>query len=879
MALLDHSLKSGHRLSFILAPAGFGKTTLAIDWISQCNMPFAWLSLDAEDQKVSYFLSYVVAALQTINEGIGQSLSKNLMTSPPIESVLTALVNEIADLPQRFILVLDDFHLAESKEVHEALNFLVKHLPSQMHLLIISRKELDLPIARLRALNQVTEIGAKDLLLNDVETELFLSSTMGLELPSDNVARLKTSTEGWVAGLQLAAISIREQENLDRFVNSLTGANQLVFDFLFEEVFTQQPESIQTFLIGTANLNRMNSALCDFVLSDLRLHSAEALDYLQRVNLFLVRLDEAQAWFRYHHLFHDSLRLLQARYLDEKTITNFHLRASTWFENNGDVQDAFQHAIAAKNSERVAQLAEKSWEVFSQKFKFSTWLEWVKTISEDVIIKRPVLCVQIARALIDEGSFDRSEERLRDAESCIQDRSSEMCIEVSAQFQNLPARIAFVRAYNAQNRGDIAETIRYAQLVLHLSSIEEDHLIRAQARAILAAACWARGDVDQAYHSLVEWVEYAKQHDNAFFAIATSAAIAQILISQGHLSDALRVHHQALKDAKELEGGAQEIIAHHFLGLALLNHQRGNTDMAMDYLRQSGEAGAFSTMPDWQYRYHIALARFSDSQENYESALGHLEEAERHFVATLFPELQPLEALRAALYIKQGALQRAQTWVKKSRLSMLDEATYLREFSHLTMVRVRLAETQNQIDVTVRGSLLDFLDRLLAKAEEQNRLRSVLDILKLKAQIHFFNGNQLEAFNLIERILTHAQPEGMLRFFVDDGQAMYAMLAAFRAKLMDNMKLRGRYAAYLDKVLSSFPNQLAAPLESILEPLSQRELTVLKLIAEGHSNEEICAQLFLALDTVKGHNRRIFNKLQVHRRTEAVIRAQKLGLL
>lgn len=876
---LSQSVEAGQKLSFILAPAGFGKTTLASDWLSQAEMPYAWLSLDPDDNELSNFLSYLVAALQTIEPAIGEAVAIKLKNVVPSEIILTDIINEIANLTYRFVLVLDDYHLTDTKEVGEALNFLLAHLPSQMHLLIISRKELEVPIARLRVLNQVTEIGAKDLLLNHVETESFLSSTMGLTLSADAVEQLQNRTEGWVAGLQLAAISISDHKNADNFIHALNGANQFVFDFVLEEVISQQPQAVQDFLIGTANLNRMTSSLCDYVLNDSNLISSQILDYLQRVNLFVVPLDNDRNWFRYHHLFHDSLRQLQTRRVDEKTIAHFHLRASSWFEEKADHSSAFQHAAAAKDMLRLAELAEKFWESLSQSFQSTMWLGWVKKIPEEIILRRPVLCVQIAWALMDAGSFDLSEVRLRDAECAMQNLLEKPVFDVAEQYHNLPARIAFVRAYNAQNRGDVTETIRFAELVLQLSPVEENHFIRAQARAVLAAPYWGRGDLDQASQSLTEWVDHARRAGNAFFAIAGACGKALILLSQGNLTDALCVYEQTLQYASELGDSAQQLISHHLLGIALIHHELGNDEIASDYLRQSGEAGKTSVFPDCLYRYHIGLAKINESRGDLETALTHLDEAQRHTVVTLVPDSHPVEALKAAIHIKQGALQRAQTWLRKTRLTLDDTPVYLREFEYMTMIRLKLADWQAQRSDSERIAMLGLLDRLLTLAEHQNRKLSIMELLKLKAQIYFAEGGQVEAFDLLESILSRAKPEGFIRFFVDDSRAVHAMLVAFRIKLTDNTKLRSLYGSYVDKILSGFAQQHTAPQEHILDPLSQRELEVLKLIAEGHSNEEICAQLFLALDTVKGHNRRIFNKLQVRRRTEAVIRAQKLGLL
>ena len=515
------------KLILISAPAGFGKTTLVSEWLAGCQRPVAWLSLDEGDNDPTRFLIYLVSALRTIMANIGEGVLGVLQSPQPpsTESILTALLNEITTIPDHFILVLDDYHVIDSKPVDNVLTFLLEHLTPQMHLVIASREDPHLPLARLRARGQLTELRAADLRFTPTEAAEFLNQMMGLNLSEKEIAALEARTEGWIAGLQLAALSMKGHQDTTSFIQSFTGSHHFVLDYLIEEVLQQQPEDVQTFLLRTSILDRLCGPLCDAVLCSPSVSGQETLEYLESANLFIVPLDNERCWYRYHHLFAD---LLRQRLGKPKEFAEFHLRASQWHEENGDLGAAFHHAIAAGDFVRAAGLAEAAWQGMNGSFQSAAWLGWVKKLPDKLIRTRPVLCTQIAQAFTDTGELEASELRLQDAERCLD--GSDVANE--AQLKPLPAMIALTRAYNAQVQGDPAATVKYAELALQLIP-EDDFDRRARATTILEVIHWASGNLESAIRGIGDSMERLTQLGNHVMVVASAFAVADLLVGLG----------------------------------------------------------------------------------------------------------------------------------------------------------------------------------------------------------------------------------------------------------------------------------------------------------------------------------------------------------
>ena len=875
--LIDQLNKGLHRkLTIISAPAGFGKTTLVSEWVASCERPVAWLSLDEGDNDPTRFLTYLIMALQAIVPNIGVEALRLLQSPQPpsIESVLTILLNEITTIPENLVLVLDDYHVIENKAVDTALTFLLEHTPPQMHLVITTREDPNLPLARLRARDQLTGLRATDLRFTNAEAAEFLNQVMGLSLSMEDIAALEARTEGWVAGLQLAAISMQGREDATSFIKSFTSSHHFVLDYLVEEVLHQQPEGIQNFLLCTSILERMCGPLCDAILLDSSALGQKTLEHLEHTNLFIIPLDNERHWYRYHHLFGSLLRQRLGQSLMPDEIAKYHIRASEWYEKNGEPAQAFHHAIAAADFSRAAMLAEMYWQKMNESFQSAAWLGWVKQLPEELIRSRPVLCTQVAWGYMDISDVEASESRLRDAERCLENPPDEMVVVVEEQFRALPARIAIARTYNAQSVGDFPAAVKYAELAIKLAP-EEDHFMRAQTTAILGGTYWANGDLEAACKSMSDWIDNARKAGNFFFAIASASGKADILTAQGHLREALKTYQGSLQLASEHEAESQRIIAHHHLGLALLYHEMRDDESALQHFHKSLELGQQSVLRDWSYRKYLAQARLKESEGDLNSALGLLDDAQRFYVRSLIPYARPIDALKARIHLKQGRLSNAQEWVREHGFSVNDDLGYLREFEHITLARVLLAEYQVNRKENRIHDALSLLKRLLKAAEDQKRMGSMLEILMVTALAFHTLGSTSQAFTSLERSLLLAAPEGYFRTFVDEGEPMQAMLFAFRSTL----KKQTPISEYIDKLLSFFEHPAERPQSNLIDPLSERELEVLRLVADGLSNDEISQKLFVAVSTVKGHNLRIFGKLQAKSRTEAVARARELGLL
>ncbi len=876
---------STQSVTIISASAGFGKTTLLSAWIADCGRPVAWLSLDDGDSDLSRFLTYVIAALQTLQPALGENLLAALQAHqpPPIETLLTSLLNEISALPsdpstgsgQRLILVLDDYHLLDSKAVDEALTFLVEHQPPQLRLVIASREDPPLPLARLRVRNQLTELRAADLRFTPAEAAEFLNQMMGLNLSAEDIAALDKRTEGWIAGLQLAALSMQGREDSGRFVQAFTGSHRFVLDYLAEEVLQRQPESIRNFLLQTSILDRFCAALCNAITE--RQDGRETLDILERSNLFLIPLDDKRQWYRYHRLFAD---VLQTRLMEAQSDqgTTLHSRASVWYERNGLRADAIRHALAARDFEHAAELIELAFPVLNINRQFSTLLGWLKALPDELVRVRPVLCFAYAFSSMSCGENENVESRLRDAERWLDagERSRRMVVADEEEFRRLPGLIALTRGGQALGRGDMPDTVKYAQRVLDLKP-NGDYLMLGGAASQLGIVAWTNGDLDTARRMTADGVENLQMGGFISPAIGGTIILTDIQITQGCLHEAMTTYERGLqwatREARVLQGAADMHV-----GMSNLHYEHNDLKTAFECLLASQSLGELAGLPQNPYRWRAAMARIRQAGDDLDGALQLLEEAERVYDGNFSPNVRPVTTRKVRVWLAQGRLGEALDWARQRGLSTENELSYLREFDHITLARVLLACHQHdRADVPI-AETVKLLERLRKAAEDGGRKGNAIEILILQALAHHAQDDLPAALSSLQRALMLAEPQGYVRIFLDEGENMRGLLreASTREIMPD----------YTDKLLAAFESDSQSEDKPVLptaqpsnELLSQRELDVLRLIAEGLSNQEICERLFLALDTVKGHNRRIFNKLQVQRRTEAIARARELGLI
>ena len=887
---LTERLNEGlHRkLTLVSAPAGFGKTTLVSEWVTGSERRAAWLSLDEGDNDPARFLAYVVAALQTVAPNIGQGILRVLQSPQPpsTEAVLTTLLNEITSVPDSFMLVLDDYHVLDAKPLDRALTFLLEHLPPQMHLVITTREDPQLPLARLRAGGQLTELRASDLRFTPAEAAEFLKGVMGLGLSAQDIALLESRTEGWIAGLQLAALSMQGHQDVTSFIKSFTGSHRFVLDYLVEEVLQRQPESARSFLLQTAILDRLSGPLCNAVTE--REDGGRMLDALERSNLFVVSLDDKRHWYRYHHLFAE---VLQARSLAEHPdqVAESHRRASAWYEQNALPFEAIRHAFAAEDLERAAGLVELAARAMLAHRQEERFIGWLKALPEELVKIRPVLNAYSAVALV-AVDLGVSEARLEDAERLLDltahtsdqpgIRSAPMVIADEEEFRSLPGIIAITRAYHAGALGDVLGSLRYASKALDTLP-EGDHFWRGAAAALLGLAYWTRGELEAAHKFFSDGIASLRMTGDITQSNSGAFVLADIRTAQGRLREVARLYEEALHLAAGQGGVMLPGAADLYVGMSELRREQGDLESAVRCLVESRELGSYNGLANNRYRWYVAMARIKEAQGDFGGALGLLDEAERLYIPSPDPYVRPIAALRTRVWVGQGRLPEAQEWAREAGLSFDDELSYLREFEHITLARVLIAQYKSdRVNSAIRQAM-SLLERLLSAAEEGGRKGSVIEILVLQALAHQAQDNVPAALDPLARTLTLAESEGYVRMFVDEGRPM--------ATLMEKMARQGNVnvQAYLRKLLATFdapngaresPGQ-AAGAEGLLDPLSERELEVLRLIAQGLSNREIGKRLFRALSTIKGHNQQIFEKLQVQSRTEAVARARELGLL
>jgi LuxR family maltose regulon positive regulatory protein len=670
---------------------------------------------------------------------------------------------------------------------------------------------------------------------------------------------------------------MKGNKDVTGFIQAFAGDHRYIVDYLVEEVLRRQSEDIQSFLLQTSILERLNGSLCDAVTS--QLGGKARLESLQRGNLFLIPLDDKREWYRYHQLFADVLRMhLMMEQPD--LVDSLHSRASVWYEKNGSANDAVRHALDGRDFSRAAGLAETTWPKMYESFQSVAWLGWVKQLPEELIRSRPVLCVQIAWGFMDAHEVDASESRLRDAERCLEGPSDGMVIVDNEQFRSLQARIAFARAYNAQTRRDFHSAIKYAEMVLELIP-ENDQFLRSQATAILGGVYLINGDLDAACRSMDDWIDNSLKVGNYFSAFAYAMAEkADILAAQGHLREALRTYQQSLQLAAEYDSQVLRVMIHPDLGMSMLYHEMGDDKAAEQHLQKSLELAALHRSVDWSYRKYIAQAQLKESAGDLDAAIELLDEAKRFYIKTLIPHTRPVDALKVRIYLKQKQLFKARKWAKERGLSVDDELIYLHEFEHITLARVLLADYQESRDESAFLKALDLLERLLKAAEGSRRLRSILEILVTQVLAYQVKGDLSKAHASLEHALALAQPEGFFRIFIDEGEPIRALLMDFRGSIEKQSRGKNHELSnYVDKLLFTSTQPKRIQHSELVEPLSQRELEILRMLQTELSVPEIAGELVIAVSTIRTHTKSIFSKLNVNNRRAAVKRAVELNLI
>jgi LuxR family maltose regulon positive regulatory protein len=872
-------------LTLVCAPAGFGKTALLADCARRDPRPVAWLSLDDADNDPARFWRHVAAALDTVRPGVAQQVAALLQGLQPtsFEAVVTALVNELAGRADEVVLLVDDYHLIDAAPIHASVRFLLEHLPPQLRLVVASRTDPPLPLARLRARGQLAELRERDLRFTPQEAAELLRSTVGPELPEAAVAALADRTEGWVAGLQLAALSLQGRTDITAFVDGFSGSHRYVLDYLAEEVLDGQPDHLVRFLLETSVLERLCGPLCEAVTG--RADSQALLEQVERANLFLVPLDEVRGWWRYHHLFADLLRARLAQERPER-VAQLHRAAAAWSEEHWLVDDAVRHALAAEELAWVARLVEQHFEELLWRSEDATLRRWLRSLPTELVRSRPRLCLAQAYWALVDGRPEAVEPLLADAERAIAVVAEEpyepSVGRAASLLANVPAAITLVRAMVARNYGDAEHTTAFSQQALTQLG-EGDWLLGHFARYYLAMADWLRGRLVEAEQALTGLAAEQQAASGRYLA-PLYRDLGQVQHARGHLGAALRTYQNALGIASEAGRPLPPAgIAH--VGMAEIRYERGELDAALDHATQ---AVALSQQLGWTRQLAAGLAILAwvrQAQGDRAGALAAIGEAERvQLSPAVVGLLNPLPAVRARLALAHGETAEAARWVQQRGLGADDEPSYPLEREYLVLVRVLLAQQAPQ-------RTLRLLERLHNLAAAQGRTGSVIEVRTLQALARSASGDQAAALAALAEALTLGAPEGYLRVFLDEGPPMAALLRELLVSRRQGQVALAEAVPreYLARLVEAF-EQAGLPIRppvgrggvmvaGLVEPLTARELEVLQLLAAGAPNRAIAQQLVVTQETVKKHLSHLFDKLGVANRTQAVARARQLGLL
>jgi ATP/maltotriose-dependent transcriptional regulator MalT len=877
-------------LALIAAPAGFGKTTLLCAWLAHVPLPVAWVSLDDRDDDPSRFWAYTLTALERLLPGSGAAALALLQALPPqpLETILTTLINQLTVLSQEAVLVWDDYHLISTPAIHTSVTYLVDHLPPCLHLVLATRADPPLPLARLRARGQLTELRASDLRFTPEEAAAFLTQTMGLTLSAEEISTLSTRTEGWIAGLQLAALSLQGRTDTPGFMQAFTGSHRHVVDYLVQEVLARQPDHLQTFLLETAVLERMTGSLCEAVTG--RLEGEAMVERLEQANLFLVPLDDERQWYRYHHLFADVLRQRLQRRWPER-VPELHRRASTWYERHGLLYDAVGHALAAADFERTALLLEHLGETMLRRGEGVLLLHWLETLPSALLRHRVQLRLFQAWVLYLTGRLDEVEPHLQELErnldesheslpGAAQGSSAEPAVDQTRNSTAIAGEVATLRATMAATRGDVARMIDQAHLAL--GRLPEDNVrLRGLVSWSLGVAYWLGDDVVAASQTFAEARALSQRADNIHAVMMISSDLAYMQVLRGQLHQAAHTCEQALQLASERFGWLPSMGQVH-VGMGELLREWNDLDAATRHLMQGLELDEQIGNVGKLLRGYLALGRVKQALGEREAALKMMQQAEH--LAQKYRHLPQFVALaaaaRARVALAQGDIGAAERWAHEAGPDVNEELSHLREPEYLTLVRVQLATGQTD-------EAMQLLLRLQQAAESGGRRGCVIELLILQALALQAQGHAARATITLTRALSLAEPEGYMRLFIDEGPRMAELLST-----LIHAQQKGHLAAsppvspnYLHRLRAYFeaPAVDRPPAErssgSLADPLSERELAVLRLLVAGRSNQAIAEELVVTVGTVKTHLHHIYGKLNASSRVQAVARARELQLL
>ena len=893
-ALMDAGAEAA--LTLVSASAGFGKTTVLASWLARASTEpraVAFVSLDHSDRQAASFWLYVVTALNAAAPGVGASVLPLLAGGQPVSaSLLTAVLNDVSAQPTEVDLVLDDYHLADGSDVAEGMTFLLEHRPPNLHVVISTRADPVLPLARLRAGGDLVEIRARDLRFTAAETSAYLADVSGLPIAPTDVSALESRTEGWAAALQLAALSMRGRNDVGDFIAGFAGTDRYIVDYLMDEVLSRQSAEVRDFLARTSILDVLGGDLCDDVLD--RTGSRAMLEVLERANLFLVPLDDQRRQYRYHHLFAD---VLQAHLRSEQpeVVPLLHLRASRWFDRAGEPVPAVRHALAAGDTDRAAELIEAATPGLQRDRQEATLRRWLDDIPDEVVQRRPVLAIGFVGALMSSNEFADVERRLRRIERQLPAIHAQLAgrddpeaaggriVAVDeVELARIPAALELYRAGLSLVSGDIRATHVHAQRAIEAAAPEDD-VVRSGAAGLSGLAHWASGELDDAHRSYLTCIEGLRRARHVSDALGCYLTAAEIRAAQGRLRDARATYDEGLLVATGTPGDAPRGLADLVIGLGQLALERGDLEGARVHLATARGQSEDRGLPQYAYRSRTVAAMLAEAEGDLAGALGLVRAAQQVYLGDFSPNVRPLHAVAARLQIRLGDLDAVDTWATDHDVAASGPLSYLREFEHVTLAEAMLARHRVRADPVALAEAGLLLDRLLEAASAGGRDATVIDVLVLQALAASAGGDMEAALIALARAVGLAEPEGQVRAFSRHGELVVPLLDVLAQGPRSSDHARTILVACgAARPGTPGPEGRAsrAPTPGgSAEALSARELDVLRLLASDLDGPDIARQLFVSLNTLRTHTKNIYTKLDVNNRRAAVRRGRELGLL
>ncbi len=879
--------------SFVLlsGPAGFGKTTLLGEFVTELQRPVAWMSVDEGDNDPIRFWTYLITACQTIQRGVGES-GLALLQSPqplPDETIPTLLINDLVKLKNDLVLVLDDYHEIHNPSIHAALSFLLDHLPEKLHLVFSTRVDPPWPLARFRARNQLIEIRAVDLRFTTDETAVFLNQAMSLNLSAENVSALEARTEGWIASLQLAAISMKGRSDLSEFIKAFTGSHVYVAEYLIEEVLEHQSEAVKTFLLQTSILARLNASLCDAVNGHSK--SQTMLKDLYQANLFVFPLDDEGEWFRYHHLFADLLKARLRHSLPAEAIATLHQRAATWYEQSGMIPDAIEHALAAMDYPLAVQLVEKVALPMILQAYVRTVAGWLQSIPQEYLEKSPRVNMAFAWMNLLPGAFDQATPYLERLSIIFSSP------EVSAQDPSLLGEWLAIQSKLLGMQGKSAESRDLANRALQILPDADTH-VRSMLYANLASAYERMLDYDHAAE-MFQWIVRDAQATGNFVAeILGTSGQAQMVLQQGRLHLGFEIASQGIKRL-EASGKSTPFSATLYGELGQIHYQWHQLDQSRDYLLRSIQASGLNGYSDPEIYNHVILSRIFQMEGDWTSSAHEMVKAGE--LARAIPPAMIREEIisqQVRVDLALNRLPEAQALLKAEGFSFNDEfvfpnlapgsiVTHPVGLLYNSALRVLLFQSKAKQDRMNLRRGIELAAVVLAGELQCQHIPIALETLLLRSQMYAEAGDDQHSLEDAAKALELAEPEGFISIFVEEGLPISESLTI----LLKRNLLGLVQPNYVNGILAAFPkagyfktaqDEQAIPVDESLSPvesLTPRELEVLHLIAIGDSNQTIAGKLVISLSAVKKHTGNIFNKLNVNSRTQALAHARQFGLL